>query len=111
MLLVLCSGFALRASHNLAGQITCRYLSPNTYEITLTTFTDPSQLGTDRCSANLELWSSSGSKIGQIDDIPRINGSLSPNQNNCNLSNAHLGVNVFASVDRKSTRLNSSHVD
>ncbi len=65
------------ASHNLAGQITYRYLSPNTYEIVLTTYTDPFARGVDRCNADIEIWGKQGNnftKIHVIEKIPRENG-------------------------------------
>ena len=65
------------ASHNLAGQITYRYLSPNTYEIVLTTYTDPFARGVDRCNADIEIWGKQGNnfiKIYTIEKIPRENG-------------------------------------
>lgn len=65
------------ASHNLAGQITYRYLSPNTYEIILTTYTDPFARGVDRCNADIEIWGKQGNsfiKIHTIEKIPRENG-------------------------------------
>ena len=65
------------ASHNLAGQITYRYLSPNTYEIILTTYTDPFARGVDRCNADIEIWGRQGNnfiKIHTIEKIPRENG-------------------------------------
>jgi gliding motility-associated-like protein len=65
------------ASHNLAGQITYRYLSPNTYEIVLTTYTDPFARGVDRCNVDIEIWGKQGNnfiKIYTIEKIPRENG-------------------------------------
>jgi len=68
------------ASHNVAGEITYTYVSGNTIEITLTTYTDPSAAFVDRCFANLEIWKDSptndSDKIADIIDIPRINGPL-----------------------------------
>lgn len=72
----LAAGAAL-ASHNLAGQITYKRLSTNTYEITLTTYTDPFAAGVDRCTANIEIWAISGSqtiKVDELKEIPRNNG-------------------------------------
>ncbi|MBX7240848.1 MAG: gliding motility-associated C-terminal domain-containing protein [Bacteroidia bacterium] len=86
------------ASHNLAGQITCKYTGTNKYELLLTTYTDPAPAQVDRCSATLEIWNASGVKITEIQDIPRENGPLAPNQPNCNLSNSHLGVPVYQTV-------------
>lgn len=67
----------VHASHNLAGQITYKYLAPNTYEITLTTYTDPFARGVDRCNADIEIWGKQGNsfiKIHTIQKIPRENG-------------------------------------
>ena len=57
-ILVLLVGWGhLHATHNLAGQITAEYLGNNTFEITLTTYTDPAPAGVDRCAASIEIWS------------------------------------------------------
>ncbi len=77
ILFVCCIYSYARASHNLAGQITYRYLSPNTYEIILTTYTDPFARGVDRCNADIEIWGKQGNnfiKIHTIEKIPRENG-------------------------------------
>ncbi|MGL5934706.1 MAG: hypothetical protein ACRCZI_03680, partial [Cetobacterium sp.] len=86
------------ASHNLAGQITARFLSPNRYELLLTTYTDPAPQQVDRCAATFELWNASGVKIAEIEDIPRENGNLDPNQPNCGVQAAHTGVEVYQTV-------------
>lgn len=68
--------FLGKASHNTAGQITYKHISGNTYEILLTTYTDPSN-GVDRCFATLEIWDSQGKVlIDSIVDIPRENGAV-----------------------------------
>jgi len=77
LLLLMVIGDYAEASHNLAGQITYRYLSPNTYEIVLTTYTDPFARGVDRCNADIEIWGKQGNnfiKIHTIEKIPRENG-------------------------------------
>jgi len=67
---------ALFSSHNAGGQITYRHLFGNTYEILLTTYTDPSN-NVDRCFATLEIWNGSGTiLIDSIVDIPRENGPV-----------------------------------
>ncbi len=64
-----------QASHNLAGQITYKRIGANTYEILLTTYTDPIARGVDRCSATIEIWNASGTQlIDRIENIPRENG-------------------------------------
>ncbi len=69
-----------KASHNIAGEITYTYVSGNTVEITLTTYTDPSAASVDRCVANLEIWPSvpnvQNGPLDTILDIPRSNGPL-----------------------------------
>lgn len=68
------AGFA-SASHNLAGDITYRYLGNNTVEITVTTYTDPSAAFVDRCNIDIEIWDSQGlNKITTLTNIPRQNG-------------------------------------
>ncbi len=89
---------SLWASHNLAGQITCKQIGVNQYELLLTTYTDPAPAQVDRCAATLEIWNASGVKITEIEDIPRENGPLASNQPNCNINNAHLGVPVYQTV-------------
>ncbi|MGQ9864241.1 MAG: T9SS type B sorting domain-containing protein [Bacteroidia bacterium] len=66
------------ASHNLAGQITYRRVGTNTYEITLTTYTDSAAAGVDRCFVDIEVWNvaPNGTKTltTVLRDIPRVNG-------------------------------------
>lgn len=72
-----CLGNTAQASHNLAGQITYEWVGTNTYEITLTTYTDPFAAGVDRCFADIEVWGVSGEDrifITTLSDIPRSNG-------------------------------------
>jgi hypothetical protein len=67
------------ASHNLAGQITYRRIGTNTYEITLTTYTDSAAAGVDRCTADIEIWGIQGNNrvfITLLRDIPRSNGPV-----------------------------------
>lgn len=102
--LLLMGGYgSLHASHNLAGQITAVYLGNNTYEITLTTYTDPAPAGVDRCSANIEIWSTGSNPrlIEIIQDIPRANGvpQISP-PSECPLSNPLNGVPIYGTVKK-----------
>ncbi len=78
LLMVLLLGFAAsKGSHNLAGDITYRYLGSNQVEITVTTFTDPSFALVDRCSIDIEIWNSTGtSPVGTITNVPRQNGPV-----------------------------------
>lgn len=85
---------SLWASHNLAGQITCKYIGVNKYELLLTTYTDPSG-GTDRCSATFEIWNSAGVQITKIVDVPRENGLP---YTGCSIPNSHTGVTVYQAV-------------
>lgn len=66
------------ASHNLAGQITYSRLGPNYYEILLTTYTDPTAAGVDRCTADIEIWGGQGNSrvlIETLFNVPRENGN------------------------------------
>ncbi|MDP5172897.1 MAG: gliding motility-associated C-terminal domain-containing protein [Bacteroidia bacterium] len=87
MVLLLGSLPSLKATHNLAGQITAEQsepdINPNKYTLTLTTYTDPAPAGVDRCSANIEIYSVQNGPNGPIytlitiiEDIPRANGPL-----------------------------------
>ncbi|MEM6345985.1 MAG: gliding motility-associated C-terminal domain-containing protein [Bacteroidota bacterium] len=80
---ILSSGitYSLNATHNLAGQITCAQSDPNqpnTYLVTLTTYTDPAPAGVDRCSADIEIWTTGASPtlITTLANIPRSNGPI-----------------------------------
>lgn len=67
------------ATHNLAGQITLERNDPDnplSYTITLTTYTDPSEAGVDRCAANFTIWSDDLVLVQTITDVPRNNGNL-----------------------------------
>lgn len=107
----------LQATHNLAGQITLEQnnpANPNSYSITLTTYTDPSVANVDRCAADIEIWAVSGSpgrpgapgnptyiKITTLEQIPRANGVIMtvPPQD-CNIVNPRNGVEVKGPVKR-----------
>lgn len=66
---LLLSGFvSLKATHNIAGEITYRCTGGNTYEITVTTYTN-SQSPADRCELLVEFGD------GQELVVPRSNGS------------------------------------
>lgn len=94
----------LHASHNLAGQITATYLGNNTYEITLTTYTDPAPKGVDRCSADFEIWSVGGNpqNIDNLLSIPRINGNASTViPTDCDLTPpVNVGEPIYGTVKR-----------
>jgi gliding motility-associated-like protein len=71
------AGAKLWASHNLAGQITYTRVDINLYEILLTTYTDPTAAGVDRCTADIEIWGIQGTNkvfITTLKEIPRENG-------------------------------------
>lgn len=105
---LLCLGFCsanLWASHNLAGEITYRYLSGNQVEIILTTYTDPSAAYVDRCEVDLEVLSASGTPLanGQITGIPRQNGPwavdpLYPGNLSC--PQAQMGEYIIGSIKK-----------
>lgn len=102
VLLLLASGRVF-ATHNLAGQITCERVPggpANSYAIRLTTYTDPAPAGVDRCSANIEIWSSNGILITTLEEVPRSNGGpmVPPIPTDCNISNPLNGVPVYGTV-------------
>lgn len=66
--------FEANASHNLAGQFTYIKKGPNTYEITLTTYTEPANAWVDRCYVDFEIYNTSGVPVGIIQNVPRANG-------------------------------------
>lgn len=77
MLVGIGSGIAAYGSHNVAGEITYDFLGNNTVRIILTTYTDPSEANVDRCTADIEIWNSTGTVlVEKIEDIPRSNGPL-----------------------------------
>lgn len=79
LLLLFCvSPFIAKASHNLAGDITYRFLGGNSIEITVTTYTDPSAALVDRCEIEIEIFSSAGVQppIATLTNIPRSNGPI-----------------------------------
>lgn len=96
------------ATHNLAGQITAEQndpSNPNSYEITLTTYTDPAPAGVDRCSATIEVWSTGANPIiitaPELEEIPRQNGTTNYTPaSDCNLMGTFSGVVVKGSVKR-----------
>lgn len=96
----------LQATHNLAGQITAQRndsTNSNSYEITLTTYTDPAPAGVDRCSADIEIWSVSTPPIllATLLEVPRANGPLMANpSNDCNIMNPREGEVVKGTVKR-----------
>jgi gliding motility-associated-like protein len=75
--------YGLWATHNLAGQIVCEQSdpinAPNTYKITLTTYTDPEPAGVDRCASDIEIWTvgPNPTLITTLVNIPRDNGPVS----------------------------------
>lgn len=105
-----CAGVGIsnvHATHNIAGEITYTYLGNNSIEITLTTYTDPSEAQVDRCTADLEIWKdnpqSATDKIADILEIPRINGPLNvdplyPNQVTCPGQN--MGEYIIGTIKR-----------
>ena len=105
------SGFSiefLMATHNLAGQITAsrdsNSTNPNSYVITLTTYTDPAPAGVDRCAADFEIWALGGPQpilLTTIETIPRRNGGPLVNvPSDCQVTNPLAGVVVKGTVKR-----------
>ena len=67
------------ATHNKAGEITYRKLNGFSYEITITTYTDPRSTQADRCELGIFFGD------GDSDTIPRINSSAPCDPNiSCN---------------------------
>jgi hypothetical protein len=105
-LLLFGSATSAWATHNLAGQIAVQRKSGNTYEITLTTYTDPAPANVDRCKADFEIWTcgannQNGTLITTLNDIPRINGPLDPSPNPMECpAGVHLGIPVYSTVKR-----------
>ena len=96
-------GYEALGTHNLAGQITAKRQQGNTYEITLTTYTDPAPAGVDRCSANIEVWSTGVNPqlIFTIEDIPRGNGDLDTSPPpDCTIPDPRTGVVVYVTVKK-----------
>lgn len=89
----------LQATHNLAGQIIAERVNANTYQLTLTTYTDPAPAGVDRCKADIEIWTCStpSQLIGTIEEIPRSNGPAAPRNPDCP-DDARQGVEVYGTV-------------
>ncbi|MFN0201336.1 MAG: gliding motility-associated C-terminal domain-containing protein [Bacteroidia bacterium] len=82
------------ASHNLAGQITCKWIGANQYEITLTTYTDPAPANVDRFFADIEIWNKqTGSLLYKISNVPRANGPT-------NAAGQHLGAEIYQTVKK-----------
>ena len=93
----------LYATHNLAGEIVARRIDGTRYELILTTYTDPAPAGVDRCSADIEIWSTGVNPqlIDQIRLIPRANGPVDLNPpSDCELSNPREGVPVYRTVKK-----------
>ncbi len=94
---------ALHASHNLAGDITYRYLGGTQVEITVTTFTDPSAAFVDRCNIDIEIFNSTGTnRIAQVTNIPRQNGpwNVDPQFPSVTCSNAQMGEYIIGSIKK-----------
>ncbi|MFM2377199.1 MAG: hypothetical protein RLZZ165_2296 [Bacteroidota bacterium] len=109
-IIILVLGFSwVGASHNLAGDITYRYLGSNRVEIIVTTFTDPSEAFVDRCSIDLEIWNSTGSvKVADITKVPRQNGpfNVDPLFSNVTCPNIQMGEYIIGTVKKNIYRTN-----
>ena len=64
------------ATHNLAGQITYEKVADNTFEFTITTYTDPTDQGVDRCTLDLIIYDMSNNIVEELLAVPRINGPI-----------------------------------
>lgn len=96
------------ASHQLAGQISLRHITGFTYEITLTTYSDPALVGVDRCEADLEIWlhGAISTQIDNLTNIHRENGPVSTTfPADCSLTTANDGEPVLGSVKRNIYRI------
>ncbi|MEO0895033.1 MAG: gliding motility-associated C-terminal domain-containing protein [Bacteroidota bacterium] len=99
------------ATHNLAGQITLERNdpnNPNSYTITLTTYSDPSEASVDRCSADIGIYSALNlSQIALLEDIPRNNGANAPvGYPDCDVPGTKLGESVRGPVKRNIYQVN-----
>ncbi len=93
----------LLATHNLAGEIVARRIDGTRYELILTTYTDPAPAGVDRCSADIEIWSTGVNPqlIDQIQMIPRSNGDFDQSPpSDCEIPNSREGVPVYRTVKK-----------
>lgn len=88
------------ASHNLAGEITYKYLGNNRVEITVTTYTDPSAALVDRCAVDLEIWNAAGTiKIDDLANVPRQNGPFGQDPVfPINCASANMGEYIIGTV-------------
>ena len=102
-------GHALFATHNLAGQITVERNDPSnplSYTITLTTYTDPSEAGVDRCVANFGIFSfdqvtNNFQVVQEIFGVKRMNGPLIPvGTPDCGVDSTNDGIAVRGNVKR-----------
>ena len=72
LFLFLMSSVALFATHNRAGEITYKWISGLTYEVTITTYSNAQPGAADRCELTIQ-WGDNSSSI-----LPRNNGAPSP---------------------------------
>jgi gliding motility-associated-like protein len=69
LLLLTFISFLGHATHYRAGEITYKQISPRTYEITVITYTDPTNSAADRSAIDV-FWGD-----GKSDIVPRVNGN------------------------------------
>jgi len=105
LLLILFSPQLNLATHNLAGQITLERNdpnNPNSYTITLTTYSDPSEAGVDRCAADIQIYSALNlNPIVDLVDIPRSNGPRAPiDFADCDVPGTRVGEEVRGAIKR-----------
>ena len=82
------------ATHNRAGEISYRHINNLTYEITITTYTDPSSTSADRCTLDVDFGD------GLMETVYRSNGVT---QNLCpQYSNTYDGetINTYTKVNK-----------
>src|SRR6476620_1065816 len=94
---LLAFGNALRATHNIAGEITLTCVGPNTYKVTITTYTNTASPA-DRCELTVD-WGDNTSSIAG-----RING---PMNGPCASTNEHDGdTSPMVAAGYANTRMN-----
>ena len=71
LLIFLFAGMALHATHNRAGEITYRWITGLTYEVTITTYTRACQLCADRCELTVDWGDNTGDTLARSNG-PRI---------------------------------------
>lgn len=103
-------GSKLCATHNLAGEVTYVRKGTNTYDIVVTTYTDPCNNNVDNCTVEVEVWALQGGAefFVQTLTLPRVNPSIGPGDNDCTLSSCtKYGEQVRESIKKNIYRFDN----